>query len=287
MKKLAVITTAMLLCAAVTGCGSGFAADKEITVISRESGSGTRGAFIELFGIEQKNEDGTKVDKTIETADINDTTGVVLANVSGNTAAIGYISLGSLNDSVKALAIDGAAATVENVKNESYKIARPFLVATKGTLSEAAQAFLDFVLSAEGQQVVEANDFIPLENAAPYAGTAPAGKVVIAGSSSVTPLMEKLKEAYLKQNSAASIEIQQSDSSSGMKSTIEGICDIGMASRDLKDSEREAGLTDTVIATDGIAVIVHPDNSLDGLTSEQVKDIYTGAAGKWSDVGAK
>lgn len=255
-----------------------------ITVISREDGSGTRGAFIELFGVEEENEAGEKVDNTIATADITNSTAVMLTSVAQNTAAIGYISLGSLDDSVKALEIDGAAATVENIENGSYAISRPFNIATKEGLSEVAQDFVQFILSSDGQAVVAEKGYIPVEASEAYSGTQPAGKIVVAGSSSVSPVMEKLKEAYLAVNPNAEIELQTSDSTTGMNSAIEGICDIGMASRALKDSELEAGLTATVIATDGIAVIVNNENTVDGLTAQQVKDIYTGILTDWSEV---
>ena len=255
-----------------------------ITVLSREDGSGTRGAFIELFGIEETNADGKKEDMTIETADINNSTGIMLTNVEQNTSAVGYVSMGALKNTVKALKIDGAEATTENIKNGTYKIARPFNIATKEGLSDVAKDFIAFILSAQGQQVAADNGYIPNDNPAAYSGSKPSGKITVAGSSSVTPLMEKLKEAYLAVNTNASIDIQESDSTSGMTSTAEGVCDIGMASRDLKDSELEKGLTATVIATDGIAVIVNTQNSLDGLTSAQVKAIYTGELTKWSEV---
>ena len=255
-----------------------------ITVISREDGSGTRVAFIELFGVEEENEAGEKVDNTIATADITNSTAVMLTSVAQNTAAIGYISLGSLDDSVKALEIDGAAATVENIENGSYAISRPFNIATKEGLSEVAQDFVQFILSSDGQAVVAEKGYIPVEASEAYSGTQPAGKIVVAGSSSVSPVMEKLKEAYLAVNPNAEIELQTSDSTTGMNSAIEGICDIGMASRALKDSELEAGLTATVIATDGIAVIVNNENTVDGLTAQQVKDIYTGILTDWSEV---
>ena len=207
----------------------------------------------------------------------------MMTTVAGNPAAIGYISLGSLNDTVKALKIDGADATVENIKSGSYKVSRPFNIATKGTLSEVAQDFEDYILSAEGQAVIEENGYIAADDAAkPYAGKQPSGKVTVAGSSSVTPVMEKLKEAYAAVNPNAEIEIQESDSTTGMNSTIEGICDIGMASRARKDSEKEAGLTETKIAIDGIAVIVNKENSFDGMTSEAVKGVFTGEITDWS-----
>ena len=259
--------------------------DKDIVVVSREDGSGTRGAFIELMGVEQKDADGNKVDYTTLDAEIVNSTSVVLQTVAGNVAAIGYISLGSLNDTVKALQIDGADATVENIKSGAYKVARPFNIATQATVSEAAQAFIDFILSAEGQAVIQDNKYIAsVDNAPAFAGSTVAGKVVVAGSSSVTPVMEKLKEAYMALNPNAEIEIQMSDSSTGVKMAIEGNCDIGMASRELKDSELSAGVTPTVIAIDGIAIIVNNDNPISGLTAEQVRQIYVGEMLNWAEV---
>lgn len=263
---------------------SDFDTSNDITVISREDGSGTRGAFIELFGVEEKDANGKKVDNTTEEASISNSTSIVLTTVAGDDYAIGYISLGALNDTVKALKIDGAEATVDNIKSGTYKIARPFNIATKGELSEVAKDFVDFIMSADGQKVVEDNGYISVSDAAAYAGSKPEGKVVVAGSSSVSPVMEKLKEAYLAVNTNASIEIQTSDSTTGMTSAIDGICDIGMASRELKDSETSEGLTPTVIAMDGIAVIVNKNNSTEDLTSEQVKSIYTGEALAWDEV---
>jgi phosphate transport system substrate-binding protein len=256
----------------------------DIVVVSREDGSGTRGAFIELFGVEVKDADGKKVDNTTLDAEIVNSTSVVLQTVSGNDAAIGYISLGSLNDTVKALQIDGADATVANVKDGSYKISRPFNIVTKAEVSESAKAFIDFILSAEGQAVVADNHYIPLDNAPAFAGSTIAGKVVVAGSSSVTPVMEKLKEAYMAVNPNAEIEIQMSDSSTGVKMAIDGTADIGMASRALKDSETAGGVSSTVIATDGIAVIVNLNNPIAGLTAEQVRQIYVGEVTNWADV---
>ena len=256
-----------------------------ISVISREDGSGTRGAFIELFGIEEENADGEKVDNTTADASVSNSTAVVMTNVAQDPQAIGYISLGSLDDSVKALKVDGAEASVENVKNDSYKISRPFNIATKDDVSEVAQDFIDYIMSAEGQQIVEESGYIAVDDAAEaYAGSKPSGKVVVAGSSSVTPVMEKLKEGYEAVNSGAEIEIQQSDSTTGMESAISGVCDIGMASRELKDSETSEGLTGLEIALDGIAVIVNNENPLTDITSAQVKDIYTGAVTNWEDL---
>ena len=314
MKKFFSLTLASaIFLAALTGCGSSssvsssqapassgtpassstpaaseatdsFDSSYPITVVSREDGSGTRGAFIELFGIEVKQDDGTKVDTTTQEAIIANKTDVMMTNVGGDEYAIGYASLGSLNDTIKAVKIDGAEATAENVKNGSYKVARPFNIATKGTPSAVAQDFIDFIMSAEGQAVVEEEGYISEGNSGSYSGSKPEGTIKVAGSSSVTPLMEKLKEAYLEINTSAKIEVQQSDSSNGMTSTIEGLCDIGMASRDLKDSETSQGLKATAIAIDGIAVIVNKENTVDSLTSEQIKSIYTGEITKWSEI---
>lgn len=278
-KTVGILLTLSLLLA------SAWALADEINVLSREDGSGTRGAFIELFGIEQKNENGEKIDYTTEECDITNSTSVMMTSVAGNPNAIGYISLGSLNSTVKALAIDGAEATVANIKAGSYGIARPFNIATLQEISPAAQDFMNFIMSAEGQAVIEAHGCIPVaEQAEAFAGGKVSGKVVISGSSSVTPVMEKLKEAYEALNPNVVIELQQTDSSSGMSSAKDGVCDIGMASRQLKDSELAAGLTSTTIAMDGIAVIVSNDNPVNDLTSQQVRAIYMGEVTDWSEV---
>lgn len=303
LKKAAALAAAAMLAVSMASCGttssntettyggqttvqaSSFDKSAEIAVVTREEGSGTRGAFIELFGIEEKDENGEKVDNTIDTADTTQSTGVMLTTVAGNEAAIGYVSLGALNDTVKALKIDGAEPTVENVKNDSYKIKRPFNIVTKDDLSEVAQDFVDYILSSDGQKIVEDNGYIAaVDGASAYAGSKPSGTISIAGSSSVTPVMEKLQEAYLKVNTNAKIEINMSDSSTGITSAAGGSCDIGMASRELKDSEKTEGVKATVIAIDGIAVIVNNANSADELSSDDVKSIYTGGAIVWSDI---
>ena len=243
-----------------------FDVSRPITVVSREDGSGTRGAFIELFGIEQEDESGEKVDYTTLEANFTNNTSVMMTTVAGDTYAIGYISLGSLNETVKAVRIEGVDATVDNINNGTYAIARPFNIAVQQGLSEVAQDFIDYIMSADGQRIIADNGYIAVSDAEAYAGAKPAGKVVVAGSSSVTPVMEKLKEAYLTVNPDAEIEVQQSDSSTGMAYAIDGTCDIGMASRELKASELEAGLTPTVIAMDGIAVIVNNDSPVTDLT---------------------
>lgn len=280
---------------ALAGCGTDKVTDSKnsgtgtgtdaISVLTREEGSGTRGAFIELLGIEEKNADGKKVDKTIDTAETTNSTSVMITTVQGNKAAIGYISLGSLDTSkVKALKVDGAEATTDNVKSGDYKVSRPFNIATKGDATGVASDFIKFILSAEGQAVVEKNGYISEGNTGAYKASGQKGKITIGGSSSVTPVMEKLKEAYVKVNPDVTIDVQQNDSSSGMKGAIDGIYDIGMASRDVKDSEKEAGLNSIKIALDGIAVIVNKDNTLDAITSEQIKNIYTGSLTKWSEI---
>lgn len=288
-KKVLLMAMVLLTAAILAGCGEqakvGFSAENEIGVLSREDGSGTRGAFVELLGIEQKNAAGEKVDYTTNQAVITNSTAVMLTTVSGDLYAVGYISLGSLNDTVKAVNIDGAEPTLENVKNGSYKVARPFNIATKGDLSPAAQDFISFIMSAEGQQVVAENGYIPVAGGAPtFSGSRPQGKLVIAGSSSVTPVMEKLKEAYQAYNPDLNVEVQQSDSSTGMADTIDGSCDIGMASRDLKESELAQGLQAQTIAMDGIVVIVNPENPVANLSAEQVKDIFMGNLTSWSEV---
>lgn len=279
-KKIVRILTAALLGTTIFA-STVFAASGTINVVSREDGSGTRGAFIELFGIEEKQGD-EKVDMTTEDAIITNSTSVMMTTVAGDENAIGYISLGSLNDTVKALKIDGAEATAENVADGTYKVSRPFNIVTGEEISDAAQDFINYIMSADGQQIIEDNGYIKVDTeAAPYEAGEASGKVVVAGSSSVAPVMEKLKEAYEGVNSNVTVEVQQSDSTTGVNSAAEGICDIGMASRDLKDEESGLGLTATVIASDGIAVVVNTTNELEELTSEQVKSIFTGETTEW------
>ena len=279
-KKIATILTAAVIGAtAFTTVAS--AASGAITVVSREDGSGTRGAFIELFGIEEKEGD-EKVDKTTEEASITNSTSVMMTTVAGDENAIGYISLGSLDDTVKALKIDGTEATAENVANDTYKVARPFNIITGAEVSETAQDFINYIMSAEGQQIVEDNGYIKEDAEAPaYEAAGVSGKVVVAGSSSVTPVMEKLKEAYEAVNADVTVEVQQSDSTTGINMAAEGTCDIGMASRALKDEEAALGLTPQVIARDGIAVIVNNSNEIEDMTSEQVKSIFIGETTEW------
>lgn len=269
---------AALLFSALAFIG-GWAQAADITVLSREDGSGTRSAFVELFGIKEK------TDMTTDNAEITNSTAVMMASVAGNKNAIGYISLGSLNNSVKALSIEGAMPAAKTVKNGSYPIARPFILALAGNPGNEAKDFLAFILSKEGQAIVEKAGYISIDKSKPYVRaqeTEKTGKIVVAGSSSVTPVMEKLKEAYLKRNPGITIEIQLSDSTTGLNAARDGICDIGMASRELKESERKAGLKPVVIARDGIAVIINKDNPINNLIREQIKKIYTGAITDWN-----
>ena len=269
-----------------SGSGSDASATSgTISVLSREEGSGTRGAFVELFGVEEENADGEKVDNTTVDAQVTNSTAVMMTTVAGDPQAIGYISLGSLDDSVKALKVDGADATAENVKNGTYKVSRPFNIVTNDDLSDVAQDFIDYILSSDGQAIVEKENYIAVDDAAEaYAGSSPEGNVVVAGSSSVTPVMEKLKEGYEAVNPNASIEIQQSDSTTGVEQAISGVCDIGMASRELKDSETSEGITGTQIAIDGIAVIVNNENSMIFFKAAEVTEIYTGEVTNWEDL---
>lgn len=287
MKRTAcLLLTGLLAVGVFTGCGNsktedtsakaGNSSDSEITVVSREDGSGTRGAFIELFGVEEND-----VDNTTEEAIIANSTAVMMTTVAGDENAIGYASLGSLDESTKAIDVDGVEPSVDTIKDGSYKISRPFNIATKGDVSEVTQDFINFIMSADGQAVVEENGYISVSDES-FQSNKAEGKIVVAGSSSVTPVMEKLKEAYLKINNKAEIEIQESDSTTGMTAVMEGTCDIGMASRDLKDSESE--LKATVIAMDGIAVIVNQNNEIEDIEAEQVKDIFTGDITTWDEL---
>lgn len=299
-KFIAILSVATMTAGLAVGCGSssdGGSSDSssadskssdwdssnDITIVSREDGSGTRGAFIELFGIEEK-KDGEKVDMTTDDAQITNSTSVMLTTVAGDDYAIGYVSLGSLNDTVKALKIDGEEATEQNIKDGKYKICRPFNIATKkGADNEVAKDFIAYIMSKEGQQVISDNGYIGDDSAEAYAGSKPSGKAVVGGSSSVSPVMEKLIEAYKKVNTGAEIELQTTDSTTGMTSAIDGSYDIGMASRELQDEEKDK-LDSQVIATDGIAVIVNKNNTTDELSSDQVKTIYTGDATTWDEV---
>lgn len=258
---------------------------KSVVLISREEGSGTRGAFVELFGIEMKNAEGKKVDFTSEEADITNSTEVMLTSIAGNKYAIGYVSLGSLNKTVKALKIEGVSPSVSSIKNGTYKISRPFNIVTKQTgLSENASDFIRFILSSDGQAIVEANGYISATQNPAYIATGKKGKITVAGSSSVTPVMEKLAEAYEKLNPEIKIEVQMSDSTTGVNSALNSVCEIGMASRELKDSEKAKGAIQIKIAIDGIAVIINKENPTESASIQSVKDLYIGTISKWGDV---
>lgn len=282
VKKILVVCLSMILLGSMfTACGG---SDDAISVISREEGSGTRGAFVELFGIEQKDADDNKVDYTIETAEITNSTSVMMQTVAGNEAAIGYISLGSLDDTVKALKIDGVEASVENVKSGDYKVSRPFNIVVKEDLSDAANDFVNFIMSAEGQAIVEEEGYVSQGNEGAFNGGDVKGEVTVSGSSSVTPVMQKLAEEYQKLNANVTISVQQSDSTTGVTDAINGISDIGMASRAVSDEEIAQGVTGKAIALDGIAVIVNLNSAVDEMASETVLGIYTGEITTWADV---
>ena len=291
MKKIvSFIAVASLAAGMLSGCGgtaSGggqsppeFNTAREITVVSREDGSGTRGAFVELVGIEERDADGNRRDRTTREALIANRTDVMLTSVTNDPYAIGYVSLGSLNDSVKGLSINGVAPTSENIISGAYVISRPFNIATKGAPEGLALDFISFILSAEGQAVVSRNYIAVDGAAAPFVGELPTGRLVIAGSSSVSPVIERLAEAYMEINEGADLQIQTSDSTTGINSLIEGIADIGMASRDLRESEL-AQVTGLVIAVDGIAVIVNNENPIGNLEAETVRQIFVGEITTW------
>lgn len=301
-KSISLLLVGLMLCGALAGCGGSndsYGADGAaqadnggeasgvsgaITVISREDGSGTRGAFVELTGVEEKNDAGEKVDNTTAEAEIANKTDVVLTSVAGNESAIGYVSLGALNETVKAVQVDGVEATVENVKSGDYTLSRPFNIATKGEPTGVAKDFINFIMSAEGQAIVEEEGYIKIDDAAAaFTSDGSSGQIAVGGSSSVSPVMEKLIEAYKALNPNAQIELQTSDSTSGMTGAIDGTFAIGMASRELKDEET-AELTGTAIALDGIAVVVNPANTVEDLTMDQIKGIYTGEITDWSEV---
>ena len=298
-KSVSLLLAGLMLCGALAGCGGNNASYGEggdsqtaesgestgasgaIHVVSREDGSGTRGAFVELTGVEDDNGDNTTVD-----AEIANRTDAVLTTVAGNEAAIGYVSLGSLNDTVKAVTVDGVEATVDNVKSGTYTLSRPFNIATKGEPTGVAKDFINFILSADGQAIVEEENYIKVDDAAPaFTSDGSSGQIAVGGSSSVSPVMEKLIEAYQTVNPNAKIELQTSDSTSGMTGAMDGTFAIGMASRELKDEEA-AQLTGTAIALDGIAVIVNTANTVENLTMDQIRSIYVGETTDWADVAA-
>ncbi len=284
-KSVSLLLAGLMLCGALTGCGGNNSTAENtdsqtaesttgtsgaIHVVSREDGSGTRGAFVELTGVEDDNGDNTTVE-----AEIANRTDAVLTTVAGNEAAIGYVSLGSLNDTVKAVTVDGVEATVDNVKSGDYTLSRPFNIATKGEPTGVAADFIGFIMSADGQAIV-GEDYITVnDNAEAFTSDGSSGHITVGGSSSVSPVMEQLIEAYKAVNPNAQIDLQTSDSTSGMTGAMDGTFAIGMASRELKDEEA-AELTGTAIALDGIAVIVNTANTVDNLTMDQIRSIYVG-----------
>ena len=271
---------------AITSCNNnstGFNTNKSINTITREEGSGTRGAFVELFELEEKLADGTKKDLVSKEASVESNTNAILTTVQNDIYSIGYLSMGSLNDTVKAVQIDGVDASTENVKNGSYKISRPFNIATKGEVRGLAKDFIDFIMSKEGQEVAGKNYISVDDKAVAYNGSKPSGTITVGGSSSVAPLMEKLIERYKEINPNGNVQLQISDSSIGMTKTIEGAYDIGMSSRELKENELSE-LTGTQIALDGIAVIVNKENPVVNLSKENVKKIYLANAESWSEI---
>ena len=286
-----VLSAAML--ASLAACGAApassaaagaFDTAQDIAVFTREDGSGTRGAFIELTGVEQKNADGKKVDRTTEAAAVQSSTNGVMTAVANDAAAIGYISLGSLNETVKAVTVDGVKAGADTVKDGSYTLARPFNLVTNGDATDpVAVDFLAYCLSADGQALATDKGYIGSEGEA-FTSAQPAGKIVVGGSSSVAPLMEKLVEAYKTINPNAEIEHLTTDSTTGVSGALDGSYTIGLASRELKDSETEAGAKATVLAMDGIAVVVNPENPVENLTVDQIQSIYVGEVTTWDEV---
>lgn len=254
-----------------------------ITVISREDGSGTRGAFVDLVGIYDM-VDGKTFDLTTTSAEITNNTAVMMTSVASDPSAIGYISLGSYNDMVKMVSINNILPSSQTIQSGEYPISRPFLIATKENINPVTQDFINFILSTQGQEVVAEKGYVPVGDPQPYISQAPTGKIVVSGSSSVSPIMEALKEKYEQINPQVTIELQQNDSTTGMNSTVNNICDIGMSSRDLKESELASGLIPTTIAMDGIAVIVNNDNPVSNLTLEQLQEIYMADITLWSQI---
>ena len=285
LAKVLTLGLAAVMMFSLASCGGGgdSAGGEDITVVSREEGSGTRDAFTELTGVLADD-----VDNTVDTAEISNSTSVVIQSVAGNSAAIGYISLGSLDDSVKAVQVDGVDATVENVTSGDYKLQRPFNIVTNGEVGELPQDFINFIMSADGQAIIEEEGYIKINDSAEaYEPSGLEGTITLAGSTSVSPVMEVLADEYKALNSGVTIEIQQTGSGAGIQSTIEGVCDIGMASRELEEEEAAEGLTSQVIALDGIAVIVNTENTVEDLATEQIRQIFTGEITNWADVTAE
>ncbi len=288
-KKIKTIIISVLLLGMLSvGCAKnessdGFDAEREISVVARDAASGTRGAFHEIMGIIQKQGDA-EVDNLVVGALEFDGTDKVITAVEGDKYGIGYISLGSVSERIKAVAVDGINPTVENVISGDYSVSRPFLLLTKGTESSLVKDFLNFTQSAQGQQIVTGMNYIgEAENSAEYTASGMSGTIKVAGSTSVTPVMEKLQEAYTKLNPEVDFEMQSNGSSQGIKAAMDGSYDIGMSSRELKEEEASQ-LNRYVLAIDGIAVIVNNENPTDNLDGEDITGIYTGEITKWSEV---
>lgn len=281
--KTVSIFSAAAVALTMASCGSSDGELGTISVISREDGSGTRSAFVEITGVEEKDADGNKTDKTTTEAMVCKSTDVMLTQVKGDLNSIGYVSYGSLNDTVKALKVDGVEVSPDTIKDGSYGIVRPFNIITGEGLSDAAQDFINYIMSSDGQTIIKDEKYVAVdESAEAYKASSASGKVTVAGSSSVGPVMQKLAEKYMTVNSNITVEVQVSDSTTGVKYTQDGTCDIGMISRELKSEE--IGLTPTMIAQDAIAVIVNKDNPIDDITSDQIKSIYTGKTTEWADI---
>ncbi len=285
MTKILAIGMAVSMALGLAGCGGGNdeegadgAQGLDITVISREEGSGTRDAFTEITGVMKDD-----VDMTVDTAEISNSTSVVIQSVAGNEAGIGYISMGSMSEEVKAVKINGVEATTDNVKSGDYELQRPFNIVTKGEVKELPQDFIDFIMSADGQAIVEEEGYISIGGEAePYETKGLKGTITLAGSTSVAPVMEVLADKYKKINNDVTIEIQQTGSGAGIQSAIEGVCDIGMASRELEEEEAAEGLRSSEIALDGIAVIINSNNAVEELSMEEIMQIFTGEITNWA-----
>ena len=266
-----------------TSTGSESGASASITVVTREDGSGTRSAFVELTGVET--DEG---DMTIATAQVANSTNNVMTSVQAEPSAIGYISMGSLNETVKGIAVDGVEPTTDNVKAGTYPISRPFNIVTNGDISaqdELTQDFVNWVMSADGQAICTEEGYIGDDAAEAYTSTQPSGSLAVGGSSSVSPVMEKLIETYMADvNPNASIDLQTTDSTNGVTGALDGTYNIGMASRAISDDEASQGAVSTQLAMDGIAVIVNTENTVSNISMDSLRGIYTGEVTDWADV---
>ena len=287
MKKIiAVLLVTIMAAASFAGCAGGaggFNQNRDITVVSREDGSGTRGAFTELTGV-LVTVDGNSTDMTSPEASIQNGTNAIMTNVAGDNYAIGYISTGSIGDTIKTVNVDGVAPTTANILTGTYKISRPFIIITQDNLSPVAVDFINFIMSVEGQNVIGIS-YIPIDQNPPaFTSNGAAGTIVIGGSTSVTPVMELLREHYLEINPGAVIEVHGTGSGAGITGAIDGLLDIGMSSREIRDSEMEQLHQEITICMDGIAVIVNKSNPIENLTIEQIRQIFTGEVSRWADV---